>query len=281
MTSAPSVAPASAWAELCFYGLAHLPLAGVERTYEPRLIAACATWPEAAREPLVSDGPAVAAMLEAEGAAMRAQSLPLLHRDLPTFLRSGARELTELSDSDADPVALATLRGSPAIEWLRADLWLVAEAFEAARDRAGLEAAADEVAGTLAHRRDRPSCIEVSGALGPRGRGFPDRVVVGAPAGWWCRDAVDRAIPAVLALHEHAVLAARGDYVEREWSALVGLARSLTGDALADAHRRWVASLDLSVVLDGAVSRGLVDRDVATSLGDAGEERADRLARSR
>ena len=281
LATAPVVAPAGDWAELCFHGLAHLPLPGVERLYEPRLIAACAGWPERAREPLVTDAPAIAAMMAREGTAMRAQSMPLLHGDLGSFLRSGPRELMELGAGDAEPSILSIVRGSPAIEWLRADLLLIAEAFDAARDRGALAAAAQEVSGHLAHRTDVAARTEVSWALGPRGRGFSDRVVVGAPAPWWCRDEVDRAIPAVLALHEHAVLRASGDYVSREWAALVQLARALEGDPLGPAHRRWLAGLDLSVVLEGAVRRGLVSPEVAGSLASTPARRPELLASAR
>lgn len=249
------VQPATDFAELCFHGLAHLPLRGPERLFDPRYIAyAEKTLPTEAREPLATDASPLGAALDAASCGLAVQGLPLLFPDIASFL----------ADPDLSRLT-AALGDAPAIAWLGTDLLLIGEAFAASYHRTDAVTIA-EIEALLAAvpAPHRPAHVALCRALGPRGRGFASGagalVMVGAPAAYFCVDEVDRAIPAVLALHEHAVLEGRGDYVEREWHALVTLSERMPSyEHLAPAHQRWLAALDLSALMRDAVARGYVD----------------------
>lgn len=254
------VQPATDFAELCFHALAHLPLRGPERLFDPRYIAyAEKTLPLEAREPLVTDASALGAALDAASCGLAVQGLPLLFPDIASFL--GDPDLSRLT---------AALGDAPAIAWLGTDLLLIGEAFAASYHRTDAVTIAEvEALLAVVPASHRPDHVALCRALGPRGRGFARRgfvsgagalVMVGAPAAYFCVDEIDRAIPAVLALHEHAVLEGHGDYVEREWHALVNLASRIADyERLAPAHQRWLASLDLSALIRDAAARGYLD----------------------
>ncbi len=282
-----SVTRASEFAELCFHALAHIPLQGPERLFDPRYVAfAERTLPLEAREPLAADAQAIGAELERTSTSGAVQWLPLLHADVASFTKTALSELKELGPVDADGTALAALQAveSRAIEWLRADLLLIAEAFVLTYHRTP-QSVSNELEALLSTvpAPEKPARVELALALGPRGRAFTDVVIVGAPAAWWCMDEVDRAIPAVLALHEHAVLGAAGDYVDREWQALTSLARRIVGhdERLRAAHQRWLARLDLDGLVASVVARGRVESAIATSLLDDRDDRAEVLRAAR
>lgn len=245
------VEPAPAFAALALHGMAHVPLARPASLFDPRYVAWCASaLPREAREPLASDGPALGAEAMRGGADLAMQWLPRLHRDIAAFVRVARRDLAELTPADVDDARALLALTAPAptaIEWLRADLALAAAAFAAwlPMAEAALGAACDDVRSALAlvPAAQRPARVHLVWALGPRGRGFEDGVLVGAPAPW---NDVDAPLAAVLALHEHAVVRAHGGYAEREWSALRSVARLLVGSPLAGAHARWLGGLDLS-----------------------------------
>ncbi len=202
-------------------------------------------------EPLCGDAPRIAAEVDRAGAGRTLSWLPRLHRDVDAALRVAAIDLAELDDADvADPHALRALRAIDpvGVEWLRADLALVARAFEATREARDLERACERLAAALelAPSALRPEVVRVDRALGLRGRAYSDGVWVGAP------DASERDAEtvAVVALHEEAVRRAPGDYAHREWRALRTLAVGLEGSALAPAHAAWLATLDLGSVVD-------------------------------
>jgi len=242
------VAPVTSFAALALHGLAHVPLRHVASLFEPDYVAWCAaTLPAQARKPLAADGPAIGAEADAADAAMALQWLPRLHATTEAFARHALVDLASLTSTD-DAEALAVLqRAAPtSIEWLRADLALAANAFEiwrltaepALRDTcAAIAAALEKVPAAM-----RPTRVDVAWSLGAHGRGFADLVMVGAPAAW---NAIDPDVSAVVALHEHAVVSARGDYLAREWTALRSVARALASTTLRDAHARWLASRDL------------------------------------
>jgi hypothetical protein len=270
------VRPVGSFAALTFHGLAHVPLAGVASLFEPAYVAWCAaTMLPDAREPLAADGPGIGAEIDREGTALAVQWLPRIHVEIASFVNAATTDLAMLGAAD-EATALAALRTAPpvGIEWLRADLALAARAFDswrASREPA-LREHADAVAAALvlAPVAVRPRLVRVSWSLGSRGRGFEDEVVVGAPAAW---NGLDARAPAAVAIHEHAVVLARGDYAEREWSALRSVSRALEGTALEPAHAAWLASRDL-----GALAR-VVPPGLREQLDAEPTRRAERLAR--
>lgn len=280
------VEPVGAFADLAFHGLAHVPLRGPESLHDPRYVAWCAaTMDRDAREPLASDGPALGAQVDALGAGLAIQWLPRLHRDPESFARAGSLELAALGEHHGcDAIALRALRGVDpvAVEWLRADLLLSQRAFLRARaELDGLvRGVCAEITAVLATVRSlaRPARVRVALALGSRGRGFQDGVIVGAPAPW---NGLDAATPAVLALHEHAVVRASGDHTRREWTALTSVARALASEPepLRSAHARWVAALDLDALSRAAAHAELVDADDAEQVRTTPDSRAHLLAR--
>lgn len=280
------VEPVDSFAELVFHGLAHVPMKGVGSLFDPRYVAwSRDTLPEAAREPLATDAPAIGAQVDLLDAGLALQWLPRLHPSLDAFARTARRELAELSEADGcDATALRSLRSVDprAVEWLRADLLLASRPFGSAREVVGreLREACDaiEAALSLAPDAARPESVRVAWALGAHGRGFDDGIVVGACAPW---NGLDAATPAAIAMHEHAVLRATGDHAQREWTALASVARALSDGphALWDAHTRWVASLELVDLASAAVARGEIDRRVADELLASPALRARSLAR--
>jgi len=278
------VEPVSTFADLAFHGLAHVPLRGPESLHDPRYVAGCAASMEpSAREPLASDGPAIGAHIDAVGAGLAIQWLPRLHRDAESFARSAPLELSELrEDHGCDAHALGILQATDqvTVEWLRADLLLSQQAFLRARTELDglVRAACAEIAALLGSVRSvaRPDRVGVALALGSRGRGFGDGVVVGVPAPW---NGLDAATPAVLALHEHAVVGATGDHTRREWTALTSVARGLVDAAgpLRIAHARWLASLDLDALSRDAERARLVEPEHAALMRASPRDRASLL----
>lgn len=271
------VAPVPPFGALVLHGLAHLPLAGVASLYD----AAYVGWARVALgagtvEPLAEDAPRIAAEVDRAGAGRTLSWLPRLHRDVDAALRVAAIDLAELDDADvADPHALRALRAIDpvGVEWLRADLALIARAFEATREERDLERACERLSRALelAPSALRPEVVRVDRALGRRGRAYSDGVWVGAP------DASERDAEtiAVVALHEETVRRAPGDYAHREWRALRTLAVGLEGSGLAPAHAAWLATLDLGSVVDDP---GLgLDVGLRAALRARPSERAARL----
>jgi hypothetical protein len=88
----------------------------------------------------------------------------------------------------------------------------------------------------------------------------------------------------VLAAHEHTVAGvATGDYVDDEWTALTELAYRLRNadEELRDAHRDWLASLDLAPLLAAVVARNALSAAEAEAIDTQRFERAERLSAAR
>lgn len=282
---APDVRPLDPFAELCFHGLAHVPIGDAGCSFAPDYLAWAAAHglsDDAARE----DGRAIAASIGAAGRALL-HAWPRLHRDLASMDATRLRALSELHAGEvADGALLAAMQraGDPALELMHAQLSLVAprwarvHADVIAGSLAAACAAAAEpfdlactLAPSLAARR-----VELSWVLGPRGRGHPERLIVGAPAPWH-DGAPDHSV--VLALHEHAVRdLARGDWASVEWSALRRVAGWVRDSPLGPAHARWVGRLDLGGLLAVLSTRGRIDDRDARRLLDAPDDRAAVLA---
>ncbi len=209
--------------------------------------------------------------------------LPELHRSLTAFRRSAARPLADLAPHEvADPAALRALqRLGPAAELLHAQMGLLHHEFLAVHARhiqpwgqstiaaitPWLAALADHAPG-LADAR-----VELVWALGPHGRAMPDRILIG------CATQDDPITPAILAMHEYAVRTSiHLDYIPGEWDALRRAARwtAAAPPPLRAAHTRWLASLDLTRLLRGAVETGLLTASDAIYL-ERSPDRAERL----
>lgn len=284
------VVSANSFAQLAFHGLAQLPLVGAHSLFDARYVDWCEAYARDADEPLRSDAGRIAMQLEALHAGLAVQWLPKLYDDVDAFVRDGALALHEVeAGTHVDAHALRALQSVDprATEWLRADLLLVAPAFSAREGRGGDRARAsplstamcDEVAELLASvpMEETPAHVALVHALGAHGRAFDDVVFVGAPATW---NAVTPALSAVIALHEHAVCAALGDYVRSEWAALQRVANILADGpgVLRDAHAAWLRDMDLAGLMHEVVARGLVSALDAQRLLDA-EDRSQALAR--
>lgn len=270
------VVSANSFAQLAFHGLAQLPLVGAHSLFDARYVDWCEAYPD---EPLRSDAGRIAMQLEALHAGLAVQWLPMLYDDIDAFLRDGALALREVeAGTHVDAHALRALQSVDprATEWLRADLLLVAPAFAASLLPTAM---CDEVAGLLASvpMEEAPAHVALVHALGAHGRAFDDVVFVGAPATW---NAVTPALSAVIALHEHAVRAALGDYVRSEWAALQRVANILADGPglLRHAHAAWLRDLDLAGLMHDVVARGLVSESDAQRVLDA-EDRSQALTR--
>ncbi len=264
--------PQGAFAELCLHVLAHLPLGDAGSSFAPDYLAWAIAVGATDRQ-ACDDGTRVAACLRPSSRALL-HRWPQLHTSLAGFDASRTRAIAELIDREVDdPELLHALQAAdePALELVHTMLSLAAPAWSrihAMRIAAPLEAACGAAQPLLARACARvPSLasvrIELSWVLGPRGRAYVDRIVVGAPAAWTDGDA---ARSVALALHEHAVrdLAGVGDWADVEWWALRRVAAWLVGDdELALAHARWLARLDLSGLVASLRERGAIDAALA------------------
>lgn len=257
------VRASSAYEALAFHALAHLPLRPPRSLRDERYLAwSRASLPEAARVPLDQDAPAIAARIEADEAANAVQWLPRLHGSIEALLATAQHELSSRAiDPWSESMSLGALRArlGHGLEWLRADLLLSARAFAEMHGVTRVEVESLEaVRGLLSvlPRTDVPTCVVLDRALGARGRAFPDVVFVGAPAPW---NGLDARTPAVIALHEHAVRRGRGSFEQREWTALVRVARLLeVNEPMQRAHAMWLAEASLEVLLEAACARGVI-----------------------
>jgi hypothetical protein len=267
------VRPLDAFAELCFHVLASVPLDGPGSSYAPDYLA----WARAqglfdadARD----DGEHIARLASTAGRELL-HAWPRLHHDLAAFGHARRFALAELATTDVDdPATLAAIQraADPALELLHARLGLALPHWTLIHARViapALDAACLRLRPLFAEACARvPSFvdqrIELSWVLGPRGRAHPERSIVGAPAAW---HEGDDAQSVVIALHEHAVRdLGHGDWTTVEWFALRRVSSWLANGRLASAHRAWLASLDLTALVDEALARGWIDPTIATRL---------------
>lgn len=275
------VAAADGFTQLVFHVLAHVPRPGPGDLYDRHhrdRSARC--FGAGTRALLASDAATLAALWRSSPALDVLDALPELHASLPAFRRTAARALAELTADDvACPAVLFALqRLGAAAELIHATMSLVVDEFACVHEgviEPALASACGAIAALLAPLAATvpgldAARIELVWALGSRGRALPGRLLVGTP-----RADIDPRLPAVLAVHEHAVsTSGQVDHLRAEWSALIRGARWLRPTPLCDLHARWLASLELSELLGGAQALGLVAPD------DAGALRRDRHARS-
>ena len=244
------------FAELVLHLWAHVRAPGPGNAFDPRYVAwSRGVFDASTQRRLEQDAGIVGARWS--NAMFR---WPWLHHGLDEFANTAAQELAHVGpDQVADPGALRSLQAidDPVTEVVHASLSLLVDGWRDVYGRevtpalrwAQAEVAARmplavAVAPELGRRR-----VELSWALGPRGRAMSDRIVVGAPAAW------NRQAPiasVVIALHEHAVLESdAADHFQAEWRALcVNAARTRNAsDELRGAYDEWLAGLDLDEVL--------------------------------
>lgn len=269
------VRASSAYEALAFHALAHLSLAPPRSIRDPRYLAWCReTLPVEAIWPLDDDAPTLSARIEADRAADAVQWLPLLHADMDALHATTHLELDAHAIAPhcgSTPLAALRARRGDGIEWLRADLLLIATAFGHAYAEAPPVHAQhlEEVRVLLSAlpAPEVPTAIVLDHALGAHGRSFPHVVYAGAPAAW---NGLDARTPAVIALHEHAVRRAHGSFEEREWRALVRVARLIRAcDPLARAHAEWLASAAIDALVESACARGEITRADAARVMEA------------
>ena len=269
------------FADLVFHLLAHVPASGPGNSFDARYVA----WSRGTFEASVQTRVEQDAQIIGARWHDALHRWPMLHRGLEGFSRTAGLELAEIrTDQVADAGVLRTLQqiGDPVTEVVHASLSLLAPpwwaVFESVIEPA-LHAAQPQVDGVISQALavapqlgDRR--IELSWALGPRGRAMPNRIVVGAPAPWNGQAPI---LSVVLALHEHAVLEADAeDYFGAEWQALrINAARTRNApDELRDAYDGWLAGLALAALLAHAP----ISADQRTALTADAAGRGDRLA---
>ncbi|MGE0712774.1 MAG: hypothetical protein AB7N76_11325 [Planctomycetota bacterium] len=250
-----ALAPTDPCAALALHVLAHVPLAGPEDLYDLAWVQAWAARARPERRAALAEEAAIlAARWPLEPRAALLQGLPGLLGDLAALERLAPRSLRSLrADEVRDPALLRALQtlDEPLIELLWASLGLEAEAWaarwpELERELSAACAALDpwlREAASLAPPL-RAARVELAPSLGPRGRGFADRLIVGAALPW---NDLTPPEPAVQAAHEALVRAEPAQWATSEWRALTGLSAALrtASPALRAAHTRWLARLDL------------------------------------
>jgi hypothetical protein len=275
---------ADEFTQLVFHVFAHVPLSGPGDVHDRRYVAwAAGHFDEADQRLLTQDAALLARLWNGDSRYEVLHRFCDLHASVADFLKCSDRPLAELRpDEVADGRLLARLRELPGAELLHATLALVAPGFARvfAELQPDLEQARARVSGWL-ERLEVQANVELVWALGLHGRALPQRILVGAPAGW---NGCSPARQAVLAAHEHTVArVSNDDYVADEWAALTELAYRLrdADPELREAHRDWLASLYLAPLLAAAVARNLLSAALAEAIDRHPLDRAVRLSAAR
>lgn len=284
-------APTDGFTDLVLHVLAHVRVGGAGCVHDPRYVAWMRGRAPAEVERMLGEDAAVL------GRAWSGGRMPEVVHAWPELLgsiealRACARlELRAMSPEqvrEAGVLARLVACDRPELELLHATLGMLAPWYadwRAAEVEPALRAASDAVqpwlepaAAVLPSLRD--ARIELAWALGPRGRGFPARIVVGAVAPWCELEAVDAV---VLALHEQSVIdSGHAGWVRAEWEGLTSLAARMVAapQALRRAHARWLALLELRSLLEPLHAAGHLTTEERDGLLHARDERAERLAR--
>ena len=281
---------ADEFTQLVFHVLAHAPLRGPGDVHDRRYVAwASERFAASDQQLLVHDAGLLARLWNDDARYDALHRLCDLHAGLAELLACSERSLAELRPREvADPTLLATLRELPGAELLHTTLALLAPGFARAFAELGptLERADADVRAWIDRLGEHcaglaQTRVELVWALGLHGRALANRILVGAPAQW---NGCTPARQAVLAAHEHTVAQiSAGDYIADELTALTELAYQLRGadPQLRDAHREWLASLDLSPLLRAVVARGQLAAVEAEALDRDVAGRADRLSAAR
>ncbi len=285
----PSVA--NDFTQLWLHVLAHVPLAGPGSTFDPRYVAWVAEHAPGEHLRVLTADAAVLRRVWAEAPpSLALHGWPQLFDGIAGLQRVASRSLADISPDEVrapDVLTAMQRERSPAFELLHATLAVLAPSYQrwwSDAIEAPLGRAADELRSAFASActwwpplGSRP--VELAWALGPRGRGFASRLVVGAPADW---HGGDPSLAVVLALHEQAVIdSGHATHAHAEWAALTGLAARMreASDGLRRAHARWLASLELAPLLTELLAAGVVDDAVFARVRQEPGRRTEVLAR--
>lgn len=269
--------------------LAHVRLAGPGTVYAPRYVAWVEAHAAAEHTAVLREGAAALERAWGRDTPTFVHSWPLLHRSIESLRESVGTPFASLEPAQVGaPGILRALRGLDPEPTQRlhallgeaadghAELWRRHAAPQAREALARVGRWWDdalELVPSLVRSR-----VELCHALGPRGRVFGERIVVGAPAPW---NELDARVPVVLAMHEQLVHDAAGSgYVEVEWASLTGLSARMrrAPPALREAHGAWLASLHLRPLLEAVRAAGRLDADLHRALEHEPPERARILA---
>lgn len=283
-------APTDGFTDLVLHVLAHVRVGGAACVHDPRYVAWVRGRAPAELERMLGEDAAVLGRAWSGGRMPTAvHAWPELLGSIEALRACASVELRALPrERVRDPGVLARLVACdrPELELLHATLCMLAPwyaSWRAAEVEPALGCAAAAMEPWLEHAvRLLPSLgrarIELAWALGPRGRGFPARIVVGAEAPWHERGAIDAV---VLALHEQSVIdSGHAQWVDAEWSGLTRLAARMHEgpEPLRGAHARWLASLELRSLLEPLHAAGRLTAEQRDALLHAAGERAGRLA---
>ncbi|NUP04887.1 MAG: hypothetical protein HOW73_02375 [Polyangiaceae bacterium] len=269
---------ASRYEDLVFHGLAFVPPATgasaasrAASLYAPAYVAFAQGHMQAEAWSLfIEDAPVLSRLFAPVAVAHAIGFLAELHDEIGAFRAASRRPLDELAPEDVSSrVALQALRSLPRepVEILRSDLALAATAFDTgyeaflAPHAMAIREVVDARRSVLGAPFDRLPLDEVhlSTTLGPRGRVFGSRVVVGTEA--LPGQAVDPDPILVLAVHEHVVhlttlaFGRRGrapGWAEVEAVALSIEERLFIRTPLERAFEAWSGVLDRSGLADAA-----------------------------
>lgn len=262
--------PVDALTGLVLHVMAHVRLAGPGTLYDPRYVAWVVQAAPAEHVARLHEGAAILERAWSTSTPMSVHAWPTLYRSVDELRALGDAPFASLRPEQVrSPRLLEALqRLEPApTQHVHAMLVAAAAGYDSlrrARIDAELAAAIElmapwwEPAVALVPTLGR-SEVALCHALGPRGRVYGHRIVVGAPAPW---NELDPRISVVLALHEQLVHdCEHSAYARVEWAALTGLSARMRNaiSSLREAHAVWLASLELAPLLEVLVGEGLVD----------------------
>ncbi|MEM9452826.1 MAG: hypothetical protein AAGF11_01520 [Myxococcota bacterium] len=287
-----ALGPTDDFCDLVIHVLAHVPLPEPGNLHDPRYVAWARAHMPASEVRWLYEGAAVFERAWAAGVPPVVHAWPELFGSIEAFMSSAVSELAQLCADDVQAPEIlrrAQTMGGPDLELLHATLGALAPWYSQWRAQtvgpwlresiAAVQPWIDEAQRVLPSL-DRVA-LELAWPLGAHGRAFARRIVVGAPGGW---NGLDPCVAAVLFMHERQVRdCGAANYVEAEWSALTGLAVQIRGASarLREAHRAWVASLELSSLLEALGRSGRIAAEDHEALLHDPEGRAERLAVAR
>lgn len=275
---------ASGYTQLAFHALAHFRLAGPADLHEPAYVRwAAENLPRDAIEPITRD----ASIIATNAPGLSLQLAPELFDSIAQLRACAALEVDALGEDHLrSAAALREWRAidAPGPELLRAALSLAAPAFEThwPRLQARCEEALDRHRAIFAHAATLSPAlagarVELAWPLGPRGRAFASRIVVGVPDDW---SGLSPWTPAVVALHEATVRTAAGGYSRAEWAALIDVSARMrrADEAMRSAHTAWLSRLDVHALATAAAARGGCTKSEAEAIAMDRDGRAEHLA---
>ncbi len=282
----PLCSPAPLLRELAFHGLAWLDLApdpgnldrpGYQKWARQAL-------PPAAVRALIDDAPMIT-QAHAHDTQRAMHLAPVLFLTMSALKSYATRGPSLKGIAELDEAYAASLpKPSHALHWLSAALYRCAGAYTKYFDsslKSQLMAHCERMEPLVERAREvdpslAPKRVEISLALGQHGRAFGELLVVGVELMAPSEQADMRSV--VQVLHESAVSAeGRESYINAEWAALVGLSKRVRTTVFEDAHRDWLAGLNLDAIIEAKRRDGTLAAEVSESLAVEVAQRAEVL----